>query len=80
MIIQLACNFLHVKYHEDQCCVLLCFFFTSITLCNVSNLLKFVLFVDDKNIFCSITSLHYIQDTVTRELVKHCVRFSVNRL
>ena len=49
-------------------------------ICNVSNLLKFVLFVDDTNIFCSSTSLHDLQDTINRELAKLFVWFSVNRL
>ena len=34
-------------------------------ICNVSNLLKFVLFADDINIFCSSTSLHDLQDTIS---------------
>ena len=49
-------------------------------ICNVSNLLKFVLFADDTNIFCSSASLHYLQDTINIELDKLCVWFSVNRL
>ncbi len=49
-------------------------------ICNVSNLLTFVLFADDTNIFCSSTSLHDLQDTVNRELAKRFVWFSVNRL
>ena len=49
-------------------------------ICNVSNLLKFVLFADDTNIFCSSTSLHDLQYTINRELAKLFVWFSVNRL
>ena len=49
-------------------------------ICNVSNLLKFVLFADDTNIFCSSTSLHDLQDTINWELDKLFVWFSVNRL
>ena len=49
-------------------------------ICNVSNLLKFVLFADDTNIFCSSTSLHDLQDNINRELDKLFVWFSVNRL
>ena len=49
-------------------------------ICNVSNLLKFVLFADDTNIFCSSTSLHDLQVTINRELDKLFVWFSVNRL
>ena len=36
------------------------------TICNVSNLLKFALFADDTNIFCSSTSQHDLQDTINR--------------
>ena len=39
-------------------------------MCNVSNLLKFVLFADATNIFCSSTSLHDLQYTINRELAK----------
>ena len=49
-------------------------------LCRVSNLLKFVLFADETNIFCSSTSLHDLQDTMNRELTKLFVCFSVSRL
>ena len=49
-------------------------------ICNVSNLLKFVLLADDTNIFCSSTSLHDLQYTINRELAKLLVWFSVNRL
>ena len=79
MIIHLACDLSRVGYHNDQYWVQFCFFFTSM-ICNVSNLLKFVLFADDTNIFCSSTSLHDLQDTINRELDKLFVWFSVNRL
>ena len=46
----------------------------------MSNLLKFVLFADDTNIFCSSTSLHDLQATINRELAKRFVWFSINRL
>ena len=49
-------------------------------ICNVSNLLKFVLFADDTNIFCSSTSLHDLQYTINRELDTLFVWLSVNRL
>ena len=49
-------------------------------ICNVSNLLKFVLFADDTHLFCSSTSLHDLRDTINRELAKLFVWFSVNRL
>ena len=49
-------------------------------LCNVSNLLKFVLFADDTNIFCSNENFEVLQDTLNRELAKLCVWFSINKL
>ena len=55
-------------------------YINDIGLCSVSNLLKFVLFAANTNIFCSSTSLHDLQDTVNRELAKLYVWFSVNRL
>ena len=42
-------------------------------ICNVSNLLKLLLFADDTNIFCSSTSLHDLQDTINRELDNHYI-------
>ena len=47
-------------------------------ICNVSNLLKFVLFADDTNIFYSSTSLHDSRDTINRELAKLFVWLSLN--
>ena len=49
-------------------------------LCNVSNLLMFVLFADDTYIFCSNENVEVLQDTLTRELAKLFVRFSINKL
>ena len=50
-------------------------------ICNVSNLLKFLLFADDTNILCSSTSLHHLQDTINRELAKLlCCSRLINRL
>ena len=49
-------------------------------ICNVSNVLKFLLFADDTSIFCSSTSLHDLQDTTNIELDKLFVWFFVNRL
>ena len=46
----------------------------------MSNLLTFVLFADDTNIFCSNTSMYDLQDTINREQAKLCVSLSVSRL
>ena len=49
-------------------------------ICNVSNLLKFVLFADDTNIFCSNENVAVLQDTLNREFAKRFVWFSINKL
>ena len=49
-------------------------------ICNVSNLLKFVLFADDTNIFCSNENVAVLQDTLNRELAKIVVWFSIKTL
>ena len=54
--------------------------FVNYILCNVSNLLKFVLFGDDTNIFCSNENIAVLQDTLNRELAKLFVWFSINKL
>ena len=77
MIIHLACDLSRVGYYKDQHWVQ--FFLLYINdICNVSNLLKFVLFADDTNIFCSSTSLHDLRDTINRELAKLFVWLSLN--
>ena len=49
-------------------------------ICNVSNLVKFVLFDDYTNIFCSNENIEVLQDTLNRELAKLFVWFSINKL
>ena len=49
-------------------------------ICNVSNLLKFVLFADDTNIFCSNENVEVLHDTLNRELAELVVWFSINKL
>ena len=50
-------------------------------LCNASNLLKFVLFADDKNIFCSNENVEVLQDTLAeQEACKTFVWLSINKL
>ena len=49
-------------------------------ICNVSNLLKFVLFADDTTIFCSNENVDVLQDTLNMELAKLFVWFSINKL
>ena len=44
-------------------------------ICNISNFVKFVLFADDTNIFCSSNSLHDLQNLLNRELAKLFVWF-----
>ena len=49
-------------------------------ICNVSNLLTFVLFADETNIFCSNENVEVLQATLNRELAKLFVWFSINKL
>ena len=49
-------------------------------ICNVSNLLKFVYYADDTNIFCSNENFEVLQDTLNMELAKRFVWFSINKL
>ena len=49
-------------------------------ICNVSDVLKLVLFADDTNIFCSGKNLTTLCETVSRELDKLNVWFRVNKL
>ena len=49
-------------------------------ICNVPNLLKFVLFADDTNIFCSNENVAVLQDTLNREIAKLFIWFSINKL
>ena len=46
----------------------------------MSNLLKFVLYADDRNMFCSNENVEVLQDTLNRELAKPFVLFSINKL
>ena len=65
---------------ECQCWDQFCSSFTSTILCNVSDVVKCVLFADDTNIFCSERNLTDLQLTLNRELGKLFVWFSVNKL
>ena len=49
-------------------------------ICNVSDVVKCVLFADDTNIFCSERNLTDLELTLNRELGKLFVWFSVNKL
>ena len=48
-------------------------------LCNVSDVVKCVIFADDTNIFCSERNLTDLQLTLNRELSKLFLWFSVNK-
>ena len=49
-------------------------------LCNVSNVLKFVLLADDTHMFCSNEIVEVLQDTLNMKLAKRFVWFSINKL
>ena len=49
-------------------------------ICNVSNILKFVLFADDTNIFCSGKYINQLSKLLCLELDKLNIWFAVNKL
>jgi hypothetical protein len=49
-------------------------------ICNVSKLLKFVLFADDTNIFCSGENMEHLSKIISEELDKLNIWFAVNKL
>ena len=71
-----------IKCGVPQCSVLgpVLFLLFINDICNMSNLVKFVLFADDTNIFCSNENIEVLQDTLNRELAQLFVWFSINKL
>ena len=49
-------------------------------ICNVSNLVKFILFADDTNVFCAGDNKLELECMLNRELAKLCTWFAVNKL
>lgn len=49
-------------------------------ICSVSNILKFVLFADDTNVFCSGENLQQLLEVTTTEISKLKLWFDVNKL
>ena len=49
-------------------------------ICNVLNLIKFILFADDTNILCAGYNLLELRDMLNRKLAKLCIWFAVNKL
>ena len=49
-------------------------------ICNVSNLVKFLLFADDMNVFCAGDNKFELECMLNRELAKLCKWFAVNKL
>lgn len=49
-------------------------------ICKVSEILKFVLFADDTNIFCSGENLQQLLDLITSEIIKIKKWFDINKL
>ena len=58
----------------------LCFILYINDICNVSDILKIILFADDTNLFYSDTNLDRLYGTMNRELKKLVVWFKTNRL
>ena len=42
-------------------------------ICNVSTLVKFILFADDTNLFCASNNILELRDMLNRELAKLCI-------
>ena len=49
-------------------------------ICRVSNILKFILFADDTNIFCSGDNLKELMEVITAEMIKVKHWFDTNKL
>ena len=73
---------LHVLYVMPQGSILgpKLFVFYLNDICNISKVLKFVLFADDTNIFCSGHDELQLSNYVSKELDKLSTWFAVNKL
>ena len=49
-------------------------------LCNISRLVKYILFADDANLFCADKNINQLVTTVSTVLDKLCIWFAVNKL
>ena len=49
-------------------------------LCNISKLVKYILFADDTNLFCANKNINQLITTVSSVLEKMCTWFAVNKL
>ena len=49
-------------------------------LCNISRLVKYILFADDTNLFCADKNINQLVTTVSTVLDKLCIWFAVNKL
>ena len=49
-------------------------------LCNISKLVKYILFADDTNFFCANKNINQLITTVSSVLDKMCTWFAVNKL
>ena len=49
-------------------------------LCNISRLVKYILFADDTNLFCADKNINQLVTTVSTILDKLCIWFAVNKL
>ena len=49
-------------------------------LCNISKLVKYILFADDTNLFCANKNINRLITTVSSVLDKMCTWFAVNKL
>ena len=49
-------------------------------ICNVSQILEFILFADDTNVFYSHQDLHYLMNTMNKEMNKLSEWLKINKL
>ena len=49
-------------------------------LCNISRIVKYILFADDTNLFCADKNINQLVTTVSTILDKLCIWFAVNKL
>ena len=67
-----------MEFHQGQHLKLFILYIND--MCNVSKLVKFFLFADDSNIFCSANDIQLLENIVCNEIYKMQLWFSINKL
>ena len=75
-------NLLNISYGVPQSSILgpKLFILYVNDLCNVSKLVKYILFANDTNLFCANKNINQLITTVSSVLDKMCTWFAVNKL